>query len=104
MKLQLHDKSDNRRSRSLQLMRGKIETLDKEIILILAKRLSLMKKIGTTKKNQGSEINDPSRELYLSNLHRKWSKKAGIDPIFAGKIFDVIFTESKKIQHNQQSL
>lgn len=79
-------------------LRKKIDTIDKEIIEIISKRLAIVEQIGTIKKQQQLKIKDSTRENKLHNLHETLAKKKHIDPKTIHHIFTLLMKESRRAQ------
>ncbi len=79
-------------------LRKKINTLDKEIIETISKRLSIVEEIGALKKQQQIKIKDSTRENKLHNLHETLAKKKHIDPKTIHHIFTLLMKESRRAQ------
>ena len=72
--------------------------MDREMINTIAKRLTIVKKIGTLKKQQQVKIKDASREKKLHRLHERLAKKSHIDPKTIHDIFLLLMKESRRTQ------
>ncbi len=79
-------------------LRKKINTLDKEIIETISKRLAIVEEIGALKKQQQLKIKDSTREQKLHNLHETLAKKRNIDPKTIHHIFTLLMKESRRAQ------
>lgn len=78
----------------LQVLRQKINSIDEELLFLLSKRFSIVKKIGNYKKNNGVPVVDKIREkniienLSIKATAYKISKKC------VKSIWNIIFKES----------
>ncbi|QLB13103.1 chorismate mutase [Bisgaardia hudsonensis] len=63
---------------ALNALRAEIDTLDHELLNIIAKRLELVKKVGEVKHQYGLPIYVPDRELTMIKDRQKEAKKKGI--------------------------
>lgn len=74
-------------------LREEIDQIDKEIVDLLIKRMSISKDIGSKKE----EIKDKSREMkvILNVLNNSGEK---MDPVFLREIYELIIAESRRIQ------
>ena len=74
-------------------LREEIDQIDKEIVNLLIKRMSISKDIGSKKE----EIKDKSREMkvILNVLNTSGEK---VDPVFLREIYELIIAESRRIQ------
>jgi monofunctional chorismate mutase len=82
---------------SIETFRKEIDEIDNTIAKFLFKRMSISKKIGCYKKENGFCVRDPSRENQIIN---KLSDSSGLNYDFIKKVYDVIFEESRRIQNN----
>lgn len=81
-------------------IRKEIDIIDKEIIELLAKRLSLMPKISRYKKIKNLEICDSKREEELLNSKLEIGKEKGLREEYIQDIFKRIIEESHNSQKN----
>lgn len=79
-------------------IRKQIDTIDKNIIKLLGKRLKLAVKISKFKEKKGLPILDKKREAEMIEEFEKIAKKERVDPKFIKKLWEDIFKESRKIQ------
>lgn len=82
---------------NIELMRQDIDEIDREITLLLEKRLDLAKKIGAIKSKSGVQILDEKREEkvlehILDNIHN-----SSLAPAMM-RIYERIMDESKDVQ------
>lgn len=74
-------------------LREEIDQIDKEIVKLLIRRMSMSREIGKTKE----KITDKSREMkVILNVLNTSEEK--IDPVFLREIYESIITESKRLQ------
>lgn len=76
-------------------LRNEIDDLDRKLVQLLLKRLSLCKKIGKIKNERGFAIEDLKREMDVLN---KLKKAAGEESPAAEAVFKVIMEVCKKSQ------
>lgn len=77
-----------------QMLRKKINNIDEELLLLLSKRFSIVKKIGNYKKNNGLPVIDKIRE---KNIIEALSVKAAaykISKKCVKSIWNAIFKEA----------
>jgi len=84
--------------KTLSGARKRIESLDEELIEILAERMRLSQTIGALKGAKGKAILDPKRETKLKKLHERLAQKNSLSPVFVNTLFDTIFSYSRKLQ------
>lgn len=79
---------------ALQVYRKKINIIDEELLLLLAKRFSIIEKIGKYKKNKKLPVFDKIRENeVIENLITK-AKRCGIEKECIVSIWKAIFKEA----------
>lgn len=76
--------------------RDKIDMLDQEITMLIAKRMKIAKYLGAIKKR--GKLNIESNDRELSIIERMQTISDELDPAFLKKIFELLFLESKRIQ------
>ena len=81
-------------------IRTEIESLDKELIRLVAKRMGLCKKLGEHKKGKNLNIVDKDREKALFAFWNDLAKDNHISPEFIQRLLSLILDESIKIQKN----
>lgn len=84
-------------------LRQQIESIDEQMIRLLAERQEKVRTIGTIKKAETLPIYDPKRELSLRQKRRELCKKFQLDPLRVEVIFEQILTLSKDTQRSLQS-
>ncbi|BFU59844.1 T-protein [Rodentibacter sp. JRC1] len=65
---------------ALNDLRTNIDSLDRELIQLFAKRLELVSQVGKVKHQQGLPIYAPEREMAMLQARRLEAEKAGISP------------------------
>lgn len=81
-------------------LRKKVDSIDRQLIVILKKRFEVTHRIGVLKKEQELPIEDKFREEeQLSNLIKQ-SHDLGLDSKLVQNIFSLILKEAKK-KHRQ---
>jgi len=82
----------------LEELRGKIDTIDADIVNLIAERIGLAEQIGRVKRQNGQQIEDSSREERVLQHIRKLAKEKGIKPADIEDIYRHIFVAAKSIQ------
>lgn len=78
--------------------REEIERIDKEIIDLLARRLSLGKRTGALKRAAGLPILDPTREAAVIRRVTTVARDAGLPPEPIREVFWQIVGMSRRVQ------
>lgn len=82
----------------VQALRKEIDTIDNQILNLLAKRFELVKTIGKLKNIHGLTIVDKDREEEkMENLSKK-AKTLKVDPKFIASLWKKIFSHSYTIE------
>lgn len=84
----------------LPLIRNKINSIDSEIIKLLADRRKLSKEVVIAKELAHSPIRDHKREADLLDRLMILGKKSGLDAHFVSKVFFEIIDDSVRLQQN----
>ena len=82
----------------LEELRKNIDSLDRQIFEILAKRMGIVSKIAQYKKENGVALKQPEREKILIKHNKKIAKGLGISEDFAESICKAIINESLKLE------
>lgn len=83
---------------SLDILRGKVDSIDNRLLKLLSKRFTIASRIGELKRSLNLAITDKNREEAVLERRTKEGKQLGMSEEFIRKIFDDIFSESKRIQ------
>ncbi len=84
---------------NLNQLRTKLDQIDNQILTLLSERQQVVKKVAQLKQNH-QKIHQPERESELIDQKFKQAAKLNLNPMFITKIFELILTESKKLQHS----
>ena len=82
----------------LSRCREEIERIDREIIALLARRLSLGKRTGDLKRDAGLPILDPTREAAVIRRVTEEARGAGLPPEPIREVFWQIVGMSRRAQ------
>jgi chorismate mutase len=85
----------------LEKLRAEINSLDKELISLLAKRFAVTEKVGKYKAKNNLPAKDPKREKELYASRELMAKSAGLDEKMVKKIFQEII---KAVRKNHRAL
>ena len=89
-----------KKNTDLPLLRNKINSIDSEIINLLANRRKLSKEVIIAKEQNHNPIRDQKREADLLDRVMKAGKKTGLDAHFVSKVFYEIIEDSVRYQQN----
>lgn len=85
------------KEKTLSEWRSQVESLDQEILQLLAQRFLCSRAIGKIKQTAGLPVHDPEREDRLILKYQKHS--AGhLSFTFIKDLFELIFAESRRYQ------
>lgn len=94
-----------RRKTKLQALRDDIDLIDRNILLLVAERQSLVEQVGLLKKKRGEEIYDPERERQILQRQLATARELGIDPQFIKQmcraVFDLARTTQQKLNRGK---
>jgi chorismate mutase-like protein len=82
----------------LQRWREKIETIDQNIMGMLAVRFDIAERIGDWKKSQGKPAHDPIRQQQVKSEWKRQALERGMNPDFAEKMYDLIHEEALRLE------
>lgn len=80
---------------SLEPLRQEIDSLDRQIVSLLARRKSVVQEVIQVKQAQGLPMYHPAREENLISMRRRQAETAGLDPDFVEEIFRNILKSSR---------
>ena len=83
---------------NLDTLREEIIKVTVEIISLTAKRLSLAKKIGETKRSRDLPIEDLKVERELKRIVLEECKTQNVDSGFGLKLLNLLIDEAKRVQ------
>ena len=86
----------------LQALRKEIDSLDEELLRVLARRFSLLPKIAKLKREKGLSPKQFEREKEMVEARKALAKSIGIDETFSKRLFLLILEESLKIQQPKE--
>ncbi len=84
---------------NLEDLRSKIDVTDKQLIMLISRRMRLASKIGILKKDNGEKVQDFKREEEVLNKVKKTANRAGININTVLKIWKILIREAKKNQN-----
>jgi 3-deoxy-7-phosphoheptulonate synthase len=85
-------------------MRDEIDTIDREIVRLISRRLRRSVEIGRVKVNQDLPLYAPDREEELIAEVRGDAERSGIDTDYAEEIFRLILAHSRRVQRRELGL
>jgi chorismate mutase len=86
---------------SLSVYRVTIDSIDKQIILLIASRMEIVQKIGGIKKKNRLPLEQRDRWEELITRLKSQAVTKGLDTVFVVDIYNRIHEESKRIQSKQ---
>jgi len=92
--LRIRKKSDLSASRELSILRERIDSLDEELLEVIARRMAVSKEIGELKKAHNISIIQPSRWDEVLDAAIKKAANCGLDKDFANALFNLIHEKS----------
>lgn len=89
-------------SEDLAVFRREIDEIDRQWILVLARRFEVTEAVGTLKRRENLPAADPQREACQVRALREYAAKTNVDPDLVEGIFRLI-TERVRSRHRQIS-
>lgn len=86
----------------LQKLRRSIDQIDKKIVMLIAKRFLIVKKIGKVKKENGMKIRDKEREKEVIRNLEKQAEKFKLNKKFVNSIFNAIIKDARKKEYKDE--
>jgi chorismate mutase / prephenate dehydratase len=83
---------------SLEELRSEIDATDREIVRLIAERISTSGKIGQEKRKQGRQVRDPEREKRVFEQVKTLAGESGINPQDIETIYRQIIAASTNVQ------
>jgi prephenate dehydrogenase len=86
------------RSPELKQAREHIDSVDREIVRLLAQRASLAQRAAHAKAKLGAPVLDSSREAEAMGTRKAWASEMKLDPDAVSDVFRAIMTMSRRAQ------
>ena len=86
------------RSPALQEARDHIDTLDQELVALLARRKELVLRAGRAKAELNLPVHDPEREGAQLQARRDWAREAQLDVQGVEEVFRAVLRASRTVQ------
>ena len=83
---------------SLAALRSSIDTIDQNILFLLAERQRIVLDVGQVKKREGKQIEDLRRESAILRRQLRLAKKLGLDMKLMERFLSVVFRLAKSVQ------
>jgi chorismate synthase len=87
-----------RKTSALRALRDTIDTIDHNILLLLAERQAMVKQIGEAKKRRGKKIGDKKREQEILRKQLAVAQQLDLDEPFVRDLLKAIFKLAKSTQ------
>ena len=82
------------REKKLEILRQKVDRIDKKLVNLLAQRLDIAKDISKLKKKFGEKVRDETREREIIERARKQARERGLDPTFVESMIRLIIAQT----------
>ena len=89
------DKKNDGPGQSLDDLREAIDSIDEQIVSLMAKRQKVVKRVTEIKKARNLPVYHPSREEDLITHRRSQGAETGLDPDFLEELYRVILRQSR---------
>jgi chorismate synthase len=91
-----------RREPKIKALRDTIDLIDRNIVLLLAERQSLVRQIGDLKRRRGKKVFDKSRQLQILRKQLPVARQLGLDEKFITQLFTAIFRLARSTQRRDR--
>lgn len=82
----------------LEDVRELIDSVDREIVMLLKQRSRLVELVSDIKKESGQAVHQPTRFAVLVDNLQTLAKEEGLDPELVTEVWDAIHESSKRQQ------
>ncbi len=89
-------------SNDLDVLRDQINTLDTQLLLLLAQRKRLVEKIGQLKAQSDLPVKDAQREQFVHRQWQQFGQQLQLDSEFVQQLADLILAYSRKTQEQMK--
>jgi prephenate dehydrogenase len=89
-------------SAELREARSHIDTIDRELVVLLSRRAELSARAGSAKRAMGHGVLDTGREARLIAARRQWAKESGLEPNAVDDVFQAILRLSRGVQRKDR--
>lgn len=86
----------------LKGIRTEIEEIDRELIALIGRRVSLARKVGDIKRDAGLPTLDPQREAEVVTRAAAMARDAGLDEESLRSIFWHLVETSRRVQREER--
>jgi 4-amino-4-deoxychorismate mutase len=84
--------------KNIEIFRQEIDTLDEELIQILAQRFDICRQVAIYKHHVGMLMMQPDRVNAVKARCSKLGEKHGVNPEFLRRLYELIINESCQIE------
>jgi chorismate mutase len=88
----------------LEILRQQIDSLDAEVVDLIARRMSIVEQIAGVKKEHGISVYQPERWQHIIETRTKQGNSNQLDEAFIHKLFEIIHDKSIKVQFSKMHL
>lgn len=89
-------------SDGLNVIRSEIEGIDRELIALIARRVTLARQVGVVKREAGLPTLDPQREAEVVARAGRMAREAGLDEESVRSIFWHLVETSRRVQRDER--
>lgn len=82
----------------LDSLREEIDSIDKELLKLLSRRMEISRMVADIKQRLGTPVYDELREKMILNALKRQGKSLKLDEGFLEKLYQDILDESKRVQ------
>lgn len=95
------DPGESQQRERLEKLRETIDSLDHSLIKVLARRFSVVQRIGELKRAMKEPVLQTRRRNEILRTRKRHARELGLDPEFIARIFEFIQKEAIALQKQQ---
>lgn len=82
----------------LATLRAEIDSLDHELLAVLARRMAVVERLAQAKREEGARIRDPAREREVIDSRKAQARQLGLSETLAESLFLLVMAASREYQ------
>lgn len=94
--------NESREGVTLEILRERINGVDRELMELISKRIQIALEIGKLKNKEGLPVRDEAREEEVIKQWESFATVLSIDPAFIRPIVEALIQASRLSQENQK--
>jgi chorismate mutase/prephenate dehydrogenase len=86
------------KNRPIEVLRGQIDSLDREILQLLSRRMGVVAELASHKRKRGLRVRDPERERQILDDRRRHAERLGLSADVVESVYRLIMWASRDYQ------